>query len=454
MRSIRDASRAGRRCFGPSRTTCAETPRIRLILYGPSGSGKTAAMARAAADAAKDHPQALVIRRFIGATPASTDIQLLLDNVRQEVMRVYSGPPGLFDEDWNVRSALRACLASATAEHPLILFVDALDQLGATIHPSALDWLPRELPLYVRVIVSVLEFGGPVRRGASFHSGQAAAAGVPAVGGNAPGRGRVRILYGWLAECGRTLTTAQRGVVMDGFRGCPTPLYLRLAFEEARKWNSADPLVPLAADAQSMVNLLVERWRDERQHGRALVDAFLGLLASSRYGLSEVEVLDLLSSDEAVTRALSERSVHPLPSTQVPIAVWVRLYHDVAPYLVSRMADGAPLMSFYHRLVAEVIAATQQRRERHDQLARHFRKAADPRGDGSWTGAGTHALQELPFQLAQVDPQAQDSNFLPTLRGCRQRWTGASMESPSPMRNLAPINQRTNAQLVYSSCFP
>jgi RHS repeat-associated protein len=296
-------------------------------------------------------------------------------------------------------------VASATAERPLILFVDALDQLGAVIRPSALDWLPRELPPYVRVVVSVLESDG--------ESGEA----LRSVRDRLPQQALLRleemppeeaesVLDGWLAESARKLTTAQRGVVMESFRGCPTPLYLRLAFEEARKWNSTDPPEALAADAQNMVNRLVERWRDERQHGRALVDAFLGLLASSRYGLSEVEALDLLSTDEAVMRALSEHSVRPFPSTHLPTAVWVRLYHDVAPYLVSRMADGAPLMSFYHRLVAEVIAATQQRRERHDHLARYFRNAADPRGDGSWTGAATHALQELPFQLAQIDLQA------------------------------------------------
>jgi len=251
-----------------------------LVLYGPSGSGKTALMARAAADAAKDHPQALVVRRFIGATPESTDVQLLLGNVRQEVMRMYSGPPKLFDEDWDVKSALRACLASATTERPLILFVDALDQLEATIRPSALDWLPRELPLYARVVVSVLESedeSGGALRSIRDRLPQQALLRLEEM----PPEEAESVLDGWLAESGRTLTTAQRCVVMEGFRGCPTPLYLRLAFEEARKWSSADPPVPLAADARSMVNRLVERWRDERQHGRALVDAFLGLLASA-----------------------------------------------------------------------------------------------------------------------------------------------------------------------------
>ena len=42
----------------------------------------------------------------------------------------------------------------ATAERPLILFLDSLDQLSASQNARNLIWLPNELPEHVSVIVS------------------------------------------------------------------------------------------------------------------------------------------------------------------------------------------------------------------------------------------------------------------------------------------------------------
>ena len=47
-------------------------------------------------------------------------------------------------------------LQLATAERPIIVFFDALDQLGPTDPARALSWLPPVLPDHVRVLVSTL----------------------------------------------------------------------------------------------------------------------------------------------------------------------------------------------------------------------------------------------------------------------------------------------------------
>jgi hypothetical protein len=82
--------------------------------------------------------------------------------------------------------------------------------------------------------------------------------------------------------------------------------------------------------------------------------------------------------------------------------VWSRLYFDLAPYLGTRSSEGATLLAFYHRELAEV--ATKRyleghRRQRHGALAEMFRGAADSAGDRSWTGR-SRALAELPYHLA------------------------------------------------------
>ncbi len=47
-------------------------------------------------------------------------------------------------------------LALATPERPLVLFLDALDQLSGSDNARSLIWLPPELPPHVRLVVSTL----------------------------------------------------------------------------------------------------------------------------------------------------------------------------------------------------------------------------------------------------------------------------------------------------------
>ncbi len=142
-------------------------------------------------------------------------------------------------------------LALATAQRPLMLILDALDQLNPNDGCDYLAWLPQELPANVRLVVSVLE------RDAAACCLRAA-------------RGRLKdsifqqvrpfaategsdLLAQWLACAGRTLTDAQRDHVLARFAGCPYPLYLKVAFEEARHWKSSAGL-PKGADDKPGLN--------------------------------------------------------------------------------------------------------------------------------------------------------------------------------------------------------
>ncbi|HRF96475.1 MAG TPA: NACHT domain-containing protein, partial [Aggregatilineales bacterium] len=47
-------------------------------------------------------------------------------------------------------------LVHATEEHPLVIFLDALDQLSTTNTPTNLRWLPKYLPPHVKIVLSVI----------------------------------------------------------------------------------------------------------------------------------------------------------------------------------------------------------------------------------------------------------------------------------------------------------
>ena len=84
----------------------------------------------------------------------------------------------------------------------------------------------------------------------------------------------------------------------------------------------------------------------ERDYPVAMVLHSLGYITASQYGLSEAELMDVLSCDEQVT---SELQAPPTPLQ------WSRLYHSLMPFLtVGVGVGGAAVLRWGHRKVWEM----------------------------------------------------------------------------------------------------
>ena len=126
-----------------------------LALWGESGTGKSAVMARVFQTVREVQPSAEIVCRFIGATSGSPDVRSLLDDVSRKIDRTYGveieGAGTAYEDlvrDFPTR------LAAATPDKPLIVMLDALDQLSDANNARALVWLPRTVPENCRVLVS------------------------------------------------------------------------------------------------------------------------------------------------------------------------------------------------------------------------------------------------------------------------------------------------------------
>ena len=440
-----------------------------LTIVGAGGTGKSTLIARAIQEAQKAYPQAEILYRFIGVTPGSSDGRSLLDSLCHELSRRYGADTANIPTDYrDLVPELGKRMALATVEKPLILFLDSLDQLSNSQNARSLIWLPAELPEHVYVITTTrpedtlkamqskqsleLELGGLTRREGED------------------------LLSQWLSGVHRTLKPTQFQQVMDKFecRAAPpdselspgNPLYLKLAFEEARLWASDSPLEELAFGVKGIIEKnMIDRMKHEGNHGEAMLSRTLGYLAASRFGLAEDELVDLLSRDLQVYEWFFKMSYH-LPSDllqsaikyrrglqggadkqegeatkeeeraalvwlkeirnppeqvsqflkevlpkpdgpRLPIVLWSRLSFDLAPYLTERMVDGSSLLNFYHRELGDVSTAVflGDRKDivYHARLADYFRAKADPQGDGTWTGNYIHGLSELPYHLTQAE---------------------------------------------------
>jgi NACHT domain. len=374
-----------------------------LAIVGEPGSGKSALMARAIEKAQETHSDAFVVYRFIGATPASSDGRALLDLLCRQITRAYEGDESTIPSEYNdLAVEFGKRLELATAERPLIVVLDALDQLSGAAR--GLSWMPAALPVNARLVVSTLP-GECEKALLAKHPTPDVVTVKPMSSAEAE-----TLLSRWLDHAGRTLQTAQRQEVLARFgRSDGLPLYLRLAFEEARLWRSYTPATEtvLHESVQGLIREnLFPRLSEPANHGGLLVAHALGYLAASRFGLSEDEVLDVLSADDAVLDDFAARSFQKLPERRLPIVVWSRLYFDMEPYLTERSAEGTTLLAFYHNQLRDAATAEyladKHAQPRNAALAGYFRDRADPAGDRSWTGGYARGLSELPYHLAEA----------------------------------------------------
>lgn len=386
----------------------------------------------------------------------------MLNSLCREISRVY----GAYEEDVPIDfrdlvPEFNRRLALAKADQPLLVFLDSLDQLSEAHGARQLSWLSSELPEGVSLVLTTRMdedvYDAVTRKGVIEKH----------LGGLGEDEGEL-LLDQWLADNHRGLQDAQKREVIRKFTASgQNPLYLKLAFEEARLWTSYEESQEALTESVSGIiqDNMLDRLMDEGNHGRAMVSHALGYLAASRYGLTEDELVDLLSRDPEVYEWFFHQTYHlpsdlvqlamgyleahpealadfpadsyhdaerlardwltqdrtpPEPVThflrevlgrpdgpRLPIVLWSRLSFDMAPYLSIRMVDGSPLRTFYHRELAEVSKAEFLVKDKsqayHRRLADYFESRADPEGDQSWTGGYIHGLSELPYHLTMAE---------------------------------------------------
>uniref|UniRef100_A0A8C5P104 NACHT and WD repeat domain containing 1 n=1 Tax=Jaculus jaculus TaxID=51337 RepID=A0A8C5P104_JACJA len=371
--------------------SCSHSP---LVLFGPPGIGKTALMCKLAAQmpGLLGHKTVTVLR-LLGMSQMSLEARSLLKDICFQLCLAYGlplPPAQVLEVHTRVVHFFHVLLHTISCRNfeSLVLLLDSVDDLDCVRHSQRVPWLPLKCPPRVHLVISVCSgqrgildtLQQTLRDPNTYWE-------VKPLSGD-QGKEMIQLL---LAVGRRTLSPHQRDILWASLSGCGHPGRLRLAFEEARNWASFTMPAPLATTAEEATHQFCIRL--EQAHGQVLVAHVLGYIVSSRYGLSEAELKDVLSLDDEVLEAVYQDWTPPSKELlRFPPLRWVRLRRDLGSCLVRRPGDGCTLLAIAHRQLAEVICvrylAGSERAKRHGVLADFF--------SGAWS-QGTKKLITLPL---------------------------------------------------------
>jgi len=303
-----------------------------LVVRGESGVGKSALLANWAVRYRAQHPDDLLLMHFIGAAPESADWATIIQRILGEVKRRGLGLDGeIPDERAHLRIAFADWLDQVDAK--VVLVLDGLNQLEDREGALDLTWLPASFPASVRFIVSSLP-------GPSLN--ELEKRGWPSLVVGPLQRGeRENLIVDYLGQYRKRLNQQQLESI-TGAAQTDNPLFLRTLLEELRIFGSHEQLNTAIAhylaakDAGELYQRIFQRYETDYGAGNPrFVAETLSLLWAARRGLTESEILDLLSGS----------------GDRLPRAQWTPLYLALEPLLTNRTG----YLSFSHGAVREAV---------------------------------------------------------------------------------------------------
>ncbi|KPK41246.1 MAG: hypothetical protein AMK72_15430 [Planctomycetes bacterium SM23_25] len=144
-----------------------------LVLVGGSGTGKSAILGTLFKHYRKQHGDELVLPHFVGASPSSTDLPLMLrrfchalrshfglaepiehGDQGDEAAQGHPAPRTVPEDAERLPGAFGEFLEAVPEDRRAVLIIDAVNELNEAGHAHEMHWLPAELQPNVKIIVS------------------------------------------------------------------------------------------------------------------------------------------------------------------------------------------------------------------------------------------------------------------------------------------------------------
>ena len=322
-----------------------------------------------------------VVLRFLGTSPCSSDIIQTLQSVVAQIYYTYNWPflplnkMQTYGECRRVLWSTLEKVSKSRKHSPLLIVLDAVDQLVDTNNVFSMTWVPRYLPRNVFFVLSML----PDKYDCFNNTKQRIANTKSYIGlTTLDDTNALQIVESSLKHARRKLTMTQTDYVLTVFQKCKQPLFLKMIMDTAVTWHSYDK-IDQAIIAQSVRGAISALFEGIENHfGKLFVRHALGYLTCGKGGLTSVEMEDALSCDDIVLNDVYRYHDPPLDDVvRIPSLMWSRVQNALCMYLVERQVDGKTVYTWYHRQFWEAaderyLSEREERRFLHSILADLF----------------------------------------------------------------------------------
>jgi len=359
-----------------------------LVVYGASGLGKSTLMAKAIESSKADR----TLYRFVGATPnASVTTEILTSifeelgiDVRHECQKergrdneeeVFISSPKLETFEHFSYRIHDEIIKLEECNEKIAIFIDAVDQLH---NDDQFLWLPRILPENIKIIISALDDVNYKEDSKYFQTLKSKTVNLHKV---PPFEEPLAFIHTVLETYKRTIQPHQEAYILKQYASSQSPLYLCIAAEEIRHWKSFvaveneeeskyEKMYDLAHTQQGIIREFIDNLHDVYHHDAQLCEKVLGYLYASKEGLSEIELLTLLSTDSSFVEAMAPDTWHENSTKDLPVVIWTRLHTQLKPFLRINTWEGHELMCFFHREFEDVIKNLPCQQQEHEACIR------------------------------------------------------------------------------------
>lgn len=382
-----------------------------LIIYSHSGMGKTTLMKKAIEEAEEATlGKARIFYKFVGADGKSFYKRDLLTDLICEIegssQKDNLNNLSEYDFDKYISELL-----SNDKDENIVVFIDALDQLKAT---DQLFWLPQKLGKNVKIILSVLKdeefrddsiyFENLIKK---YGDKNTINLNNDSLSSEAKG-----LFENFLGKHKRTLTKEQINEVENKFKNANcSPLYAFIVSQELKNISSNDK-IDIADDIPSAINEFIDNLENLYHQEKLLIQKVLSYIAFSKYGISENELLDLLSKEiksdkKFYNKVFFIKNVSLSKNISFPISLWASLSSLLEPFLTLVYKDDKLLINFFHRQFIETISKRYEKykQETHLKLAEYF--CSFEKKEKLWDERyySPRALSELFYHLYYSNPK-------------------------------------------------
>ncbi len=325
-----------------------------FVLYGRSGLGKSAVMAKAidnTIDKFKDNEKK-IIYRFVGATETSNKPVSLLISILKELgisdglKKVFNPLTSLYENE-KVEEFFKRVHDYLAKIEDGIVFIDAVDQFS---DDDQFLWLPIELQDNFKIVISALKDETYPHDSKYFESINTKTENLYLLESFEKPKEMVLSI---LEAYKRKVTDSQMMYLLEQ-EDSTSPLYLFIAAQELRHWKDSDtatgeiPDQSLASTQKEVINEYISNLHEIYHHDKELIKRVFAFLFLTG-GLSESELLEVLSLDEEFVSSLAPDTFHNNNTNELPIVVWARLHTQIKEFLKIESHLGLQSMNFFHR---------------------------------------------------------------------------------------------------------